>query len=78
MLSILSRMLDKPWLKFKLLIKFLQQDFNQLYVNFHFDLAFIDFQYDAVNGFDFNLRSGRIETSNFLGISIILLQDRRW
>ena len=40
--------------------------------------AFIDFQYNSSQGLDFTLRGGRIGNTNFLGISVLLLQDRRW
>lgn len=53
-------------------------DFKLLSVFFSFYSALIDLQYNATQGIDFLIRGGRIGNSNFLGISLLLLQDRRW
>ena len=78
MLSTQEPIADKRWLKLLSSTPFLLRDSKPLSVLISSYTALIDLQYNTSQGIDFTIRGGRIATSNFLGISLLLLQDRRW
>jgi hypothetical protein len=78
MSSTQAPMADKRWLKLQSFTPSPLQDSRPLSVLISSYSALIDLQYNTTQGLDFTIRGGRIASTNFLGISILLLQDRRW